>query len=68
MHNAISSIHLWNCDFNEVSYLVGGMDEVRATLSHVVTLDDLRTLHQEQTAELQTYVQAELAPVHSGMA
>lgn len=51
-----------------LSSLVSGMNEVRATLSNVVTRDDLRALHEVQTAEMHTYVQAELAPVHSGIA
>ena len=41
-----------------LSSLVSGMHEVRATLSQVVTPDDLR--------EMQTYVQAETAPLHTG--
>ena len=33
--------------------LVSGMNEVRATLSHVVTRDDFRALHEAQNAEMQ---------------
>lgn len=44
------------------------MNEVRATLSHVVTRDDLRALHEAQSAEMKTYVQAETAPLHAGIA
>ena len=49
-----------------LSSLVSGMIEVRATLSHVVTRDDLRALHEAQSAEMKTYVQA--APLHAGIA
>ena len=49
-----------------LSSLVSGMNEVRATLSHVVTRDDLRALHEAQSAEMKTYVQAETAPLHAG--
>ena len=51
-----------------LSSLVSGMNEVRATLSHVVTRDDLRALHEAQSAEMKTYVQAETAPLHAGIA
>ena len=50
-----------------LSSLVSGMNEVRATLSHVVTRDDLRTLHEAQSAEMKTYVQAETAPLHANI-
>ena len=51
-----------------LSSLVTGMNEVRASLSQVVTRDDLRALHEAQTAEMQTFVRAETAPLHDGMA
>ena len=44
------------------------MNEVRATLSHVVTRDDLRALHEAQSAEMKTYVQAETSPLHASIA
>ena len=50
-----------------LSSLVSGMNEVRATLSHVVTRDDLRALHEAQSAEMKTYVQAETAPIHASI-
>ena len=34
-----------------LSSLVSGMNEVRATLSHVVTRDDLRALHEARSVE-----------------
>ena len=50
-----------------LSSLVSGMNEVRATLSHVVTRDDRRTLHEAQSAQMKTYVQAETAPLHANI-
>ena len=49
-----------------LSSLVSGMNEIRATLSHVVTRDDLRALHEAHSVEMNTYVQAETAPLHAG--
>ena len=61
LHTMITSLHSMQ------ESLVSGMNEVRATLSHVVTRDDLRALHEAQHAEMQTYVQAETAPLHAGI-
>ena len=61
LHTMITSLHSMQ------ESLVSGMNEVRATLSHVATRDDLRALHEAQHAEMQTYVQAETAPLHAGI-
>ena len=44
------------------------MHKVRAPLSHVVTRDDLRALHETQSVEMKIYVQSETGPFHAGIA
>ena len=45
-HTIISSLHSMQ------ESMVSGRNEIRATLSHVVTRDDLRALHKEQNGKM----------------
>ena len=45
-----------------------GTNEVRATLSHDVTRDDLRDIFAAQSAEMKTYVRSKAEPLQDGLA